>query len=333
MTINNSASFESRLSVYKKSIKPQVFGKQWERDKKNFKVDIQNGEFQNFGKWNFFPGIYNEKINSDDLFDLNINKKNRPSEKKVFFEIHKTKLCLPKNQGNKTLLYAINYYDIIKDYISEGDIVCDVGSGSGLLASIINYKKKTTNILIDIPEVLFVSIGLIFTIFPEKKILLPNEFNEKIEINNYDFVFLQPNQTKYLQNKSINFGINTQSFMEMDFEEVDNYLIFFNETIKNNGYFFCSNRLRKRHYFFNYNFYFLKKFEKIFLRKDKIAYSKKNQASLLNILLKRDDDLKNNNKKFSLISKIFGLFLFKPSEFLYWIKKDLKNYINKFNFL
>ena len=41
------------------------------------------------------------------------------------------------------------------------------------------------------------------------------------------FSFL-PDQINLIPNESVNFGINTQSFMEMDESEVDNYLQFFN---------------------------------------------------------------------------------------------------------
>ncbi len=329
MSTTNFSNFNNRLKKYEESIKPQKFGEQWEKDKKNFKVEIKNGKFNNHGAWNFFPEIYDEDIKQSELIELKIDNNTSLSNNKFFYELGKTKICLKKNQGNKTLLFALNYFNIIEKYVNVGDIVCEVGSGSGLFTSIIQYQKKTTNILIDIPEVLFVSISLIFSLFPEKKILLPNEINNKTIFKNFDFIFLEPNQLEYLENDSVNFGINTQSFMEMDFQEVNDYLFFFNRVIKNEGYFFCSNRLRKRHYFFNYNFSFLRNYEKIFLRKDEIAYTRKNQACLLNILFQRNDDNKKTMKNFSLIEKFFGLFLFKHREFFYWFKRDIKVFFSK----
>ena len=91
---------------------------------------------------------------------------------------------------------------------------------------------------------LLTAISLIFTLFPNKTFLLPNEIREistPINFYEYDFIFLTPDLINYIENESVNFGINTQSFMEMDMIEVDNYLNFFEKKILNNGYFFCSN--------------------------------------------------------------------------------------------
>ena len=84
------------------------------------------------------------------------------------------------------------------------------------------------------------AIALYFTLFPNKKFLLPNEIlnQDKLDLKNYDFIFLLPDQINLIPNESVNFGINTQSFMEMDESEVDNYLQFFNIKTKYNGYFF-----------------------------------------------------------------------------------------------
>ena len=34
------------------------------------------------------------------------------------YELGKTKICLRKNQGNKTLLFALNYFKIIEKYVN-----------------------------------------------------------------------------------------------------------------------------------------------------------------------------------------------------------------------
>ena len=68
--------------------------------------------------------------------------------------------------------------------------------------------------------------------------------------------------------------------------------------------FFCSNRLRKRHYFFNYKFNFLKDFKLIFLEKDKIFYKDKSLASMLNLLL-----IKKRIKALKILNSIFFIKL------------------------
>ena len=121
---------------------------------------------------------------------------------------------------------------------------------------------------------------------------MPNEinYNENLNFKSYDFIFLVPEQINLINSESIDLGINTQSFMEMDMLEVDNYLKFFNKTIKYDGYFFCSNRLRKRHYFFKYKFNLLLNFKKTFLEKDAFYYSTKSKSSMLNLLLIKSKD-------------------------------------------
>ena len=96
--------------------------------------------------------------------------------------------------------------------------------------------------------------------------------------------------------------------MEMDESEVDNYLQFFNIKTKYNGYFFCSNRLRKRHYFFNYKFNFLKDFKLIFLEKDKI-FIKINHLlqCLISCSLKKDKSVKDI--KFNILHKLTVYFI------------------------
>ena len=233
---------------------------------------------------------------------------------------------MPKEIGNKTLIYATNYFKLLSSFISEEGIVCEIGSGSGLLSALINEKKNTTNILVDIPNVMLTAIALYFTLFSNKRFLLPNEIlnQDKLDLEKYDFIFLLPDQINLIPNESVNFGINTQSFMEMDEREVDNYLQFFNIKTKYNGYFFCSNRLRKRHYFFNYKFDFLKDFKLIFLEKDKIFYKNKSLASMLNLLLIKKKDKKLKDIKFNILHKVKGIFYFKLNEFFYWLIKDIK---------
>ena len=60
-------------------------------------------------------------------------------------------------------------------------------------------KKNTTNILVDIPNVMLTAIALYFTLFPNKKFLLPNEIlnQDKLDLKNYDFIFLFTGSNKF----------------------------------------------------------------------------------------------------------------------------------------
>ena len=80
MSLTNFSNFKDRLNRYEESIKLQKFGEQWEKDKKNFKVELINGKFNNYGAWNFFPEIYN----------ANIKKKNLSNLKLIIIQVYQT---------------------------------------------------------------------------------------------------------------------------------------------------------------------------------------------------------------------------------------------------
>jgi hypothetical protein len=318
---------EKRFSDFKNNIAPRKYGKYWEDAKKTFSIDFINSSFVSYGERNYLPEIYSTKFLKENLLKIFSNRKD------VWQKLGDKKICQKKDSKNLTLIYANSYYNLIKKYIPKGGVICEVGSGSGLLSSIIHENKNTTNVLIDIPEVLLNAIALIFTLFPKKTFLLPNEVVGKktIDLKDYNFIFLVPEQTNLITNESINLGINTQSFMEMDIEEVDSYLKFFNEKIKYDGYFFTSNRLKKRHYFFNYKFYLLKNFKKIFLEKDFFFYNySPNLSSMLNLLLKKSKNIYEKDINFNYFEKITGIFFFKRKEFFYWIQIYIKKLFKYF---
>ena len=146
-----------------------------------------------------------------------------------------------------------------------------------------------------------------------------------LNIKDYDFIFLFPNQKHLIKNSSVNFCVNTHSFMEMDIDEVNDYIGYFNNILKTEGYCLISNRVVKRTYFFSYNF---KKtsFKKIYLKKDNYYYSKENyqESSVLNLLLKKKE---GSHFSFNLFNFIFGIFYLKPREFFFWSKYFLKKKI------
>jgi len=288
---------ENRFYNFKKTITNKEYGKYWTAAKKTFDIDFKNNSFVNKGSRNYFPEIYDPKFDDNDLLDVNFEN----NEDKKILKLGTKNLCLLKKSKNRTLIYAQDYLKSIDSCLKEKDIVCEVGSGSGLLSALVNEKKKTTNILIDIPDVLLTAISLIFTLFPNKVFLLPNEIKElslPINFNQYDFIFLTPDMTHYVQNESVKLGINTQSFMEMDMIEVDNYLNYFEKIILDKGYFF---------------------------------YSSHNLSSMLDFLLKKDMNLNKKSINFSFFEKIIILSKFKPKEFLRWLIWDFQRLFKKIN--
>ena len=238
-----------RFKKFKDSIinNKYKFGKYWEKEKITFEVDFKDGLFNSKGSRDYLPRIFDESIIHDEIIPINGKK---------FVQLGERKLCTLKNSGSYHLLHLSHYFHEIKKIIKDNDICLDVGSGSGLLQFIIHQNKKTTNIFIDLPESIQSSIALCFTLFPDSKIILPNEINGEgyLNIKDYDFIFLFPNQKHLIKNYSVDFCVNTQSFMEMDIDEVNDYIRYFNNILKTEGYCFISNRIVKRTYFFLYNF-------------------------------------------------------------------------------
>ena len=294
------------------------FGKFWEKEKNTFEVDFEDGLFNSKGSRDYLPRIFDENIVDNEIVPINGKK---------FVQLGGKKLCTLKNSGSTHLLHLSHYFNEIKEYIKENDICLDVGSGSGLLQFFIHQNKKTINILIDIPESIQSSIALCFTLFPDSKIILPNEIDMEryLKIKDYDFIFLLPNQKNLIEDSSVDFCVNSNSFMEMDIDEVNDYIRYFNNILKTEGYCFISNRVVKRTYFFLYNF---KKtsFKKIYLKKDNYYYSKENyrKSSILNLLLKKKE---RSHFSFNIFNFIFGVFYLKKWEFYRWSKYFLKKII------
>ena len=127
---------KNRFDDFKKSIKDNEYGLQWNLDKKNFLIDFNKGTFENLGDWDFFPVVYDSSLDLNDLENIEIET----SEKLI--NIGCKSFCVPKNNKNRILSHCINYFNLINKYINDGDTVCEVGSGSAVLSALIHQKKR-----------------------------------------------------------------------------------------------------------------------------------------------------------------------------------------------
>ena len=279
-------------------------------------MDFKDGLFYSTGSRDYLPRIYDKNIDESKIIPINGKK---------FIQLGEKKLCTLKDIGSTHLLHTYHYFDEIKDFLKYNDTSLEIGTGSGLLQFLIHQNKKSTNIFIDIPESIQSSIALCFSLFPDSKIILPNEINEyQFNPKNYDFIFLLPSQKRLIKNSTVDFCINTQSFMEMDIEEVNNYIKYFSNVLKNSNYCFISNRVIKRTYFFSYDFRNTS-FKKIYLKKDKYYYSKGRykSSSIINLFLQKKE---GGNFSFGLADFIFGIFNLKIWELFFWVKFILKKF-------
>lgn len=181
----------------------------------------------------------------DELTEVNIGNPK-------FYEINNTKI-------NYNELFNINFlFQILKYSTHENIIILEIGGGFGSLSSKLKkVKPKSKVILIDIPESLNLQIYYVKSLYPESKILLYKEFNDKYSNNanlnfidffrDYDFIFLPPNSLNRLKkfNRFVDLFINTRSFQEMEFEMIKIYFDFIENTILEGGIFYNCNKYSK----------------------------------------------------------------------------------------
>ena len=137
-------------------------------------------------------------------------------------------------------LYAINHF--AGRYLNENSRVLEIGAGSGLDTCTFVAEFGLKSLIIDLPEVLTLSSALIMTLFPNKRICLPNEIDDDTDLKSFDFVLLLPNQIRIAEPLICDLAINISSFMEMHLDEVRRYFWLISKQLRDGSYFFCRNR-------------------------------------------------------------------------------------------
>jgi putative sugar O-methyltransferase len=154
---------------------------------------------------------------------------------------------------NDHIYYGYYFFNILNSFgaIRNTSKVLEIGGGTGNLASILFKKSKNIQmILVDLPETIINACIYLSSIFPDQKILLPNQLEQmkKIdsqELEGYDFIFATPSQLELIPNDYCDLAINTHSFQEMLPSQIKKYIDFIQRVTKNKGYFFCVNRVEK----------------------------------------------------------------------------------------
>ena len=128
----------------------------------------------------------------------------------------------------------------------HGSTVCEIGSGTGNLASLCYFHFKTKLFLVDFPKTLLFSYSYLSQIFPEAKILLPNEVESgNFELSEYDIVMVAPDQTSAIPDGIADLTVNIGSMQEMTQKSIGSYFDMMDRITKPKGYFFTSNRVEK----------------------------------------------------------------------------------------
>lgn len=133
---------------------------------------------------------------------------------------------------------------------NEKNVIFDLGGGYGSLSRLLKYiYKKSTIIIIEIPEACILSTFFLKKNFPNSKIGQALDFKnieniKKQDLTNFDFVVLPQPFIEKLESDMINLSINTISLGEMT-NETQNYYINHIERITKD-YFYSVNRPSKR---------------------------------------------------------------------------------------
>lgn len=152
-----------------------------------------------------------------------------------------------KYKVDSHIVRAYYFYNILLAYtdMTRKKAILEIGAGNGNLLSIL-YKSTSnaTFVDVDLPETLSHAILYIHDLFPDARILMPHEINS-YNLDNYDFIFLTPEQIHVIEDRSIDLAINIASFQEMTHKQIEQYFQLIQRSVKNDSYFFTYNRVEK----------------------------------------------------------------------------------------
>lgn len=155
-----------------------------------------------------------------------------------------------KKLSEQLIQHMVITHDLVQNipFSSERrNIILDIGCGFGGSARLLNiYVPNSTQILLDLPETLFLTAYYLKYNFPNKKIALLEDiyphldnFDELIE--EYDFIVIPPFVLDYIKSKSIDLVVNASSLAFMSEEYLNYYLEETKRVLKEGGYFYSLN--------------------------------------------------------------------------------------------
>ncbi len=215
------------------------------------KIGTQESVMGRLNYFDAFDKVMNQYPIADPTLSINrINYKKLKEKPGVIASIDDMRqkfFANDKYELGPHIVKAYYYYCILYGYIdlTQTKTILEIGGGNGNLSSLLYSSiNNCTIVSVDLPETLCFSIVFIVNLFPEARILLPNE--EKLfDFNHYDFVFLTTEQTHLIKDNSIDLAINIDSFQEMTHKQIEVYFQLIQRCCNNNSYFFTSNRVEK----------------------------------------------------------------------------------------
>ena len=157
-------------------------------------------------------------------------------------------------RGKKLSEPLIQHMIITHDLISnipfnpqQREVILDIGCGFGGPARLLTtYIPNSTQVLIDLPETLFLTAYYLKYNFPNKKIALLEDIYPHLDkfdeiMKEYDFIIVPPFVLDYLKPKSVDVVVNASSLAFMSKEYLDYYLEEIKRVLKDGGYFYSLN--------------------------------------------------------------------------------------------
>ena len=118
------------------------------------------------------------------------------------------------------------YLQLIEDKMPglKNATVCEIGPGTGNMASLFYHHFNNKLFLVDLPRTFFFSFTFLAQSYPTARIALPNEVADKnFDPQNYDIIMLTPQQTSHIKNQSVDLTVNVHSMQEMNDEAIYSY--------------------------------------------------------------------------------------------------------------
>ena len=137
------------------------------------------------------------------------------------------------------IISLLDYEKIQKAFdIKRFKKILEIGAGSGRTCeAILSIEKNLKYILCDISPAIYISYNRLKLAFPDKKISLLIDVNDKIElekkIENSDIAFVFPHQLEILSKSSLDLILAIDCIHEMDKSTIQYYFKLFNHITKN----------------------------------------------------------------------------------------------------
>ena len=124
--------------------------------------------------------------------------------------------------------------------------IIEIGPGIGSLSRLIKSQYTKANFLfIDLPTSIPFSFLNLIVRYPKSNFCLPNEIYENKDLSNIEFLFLANNQKLPKLDFKYDLAINTMSFQEMNFKEIEKYFELIRKILTKENLFYCLNAVEK----------------------------------------------------------------------------------------